>query len=255
MTTVQPAGQSKRDLRGTWPQAILSLAGSILLILGIRWAFFEPYVIPSGSMIPSLLIHDHILVNKFSYGVRLPFSNLWLVRYSTPKRGDVIVFKSHSDDSVFLVKRVVGLPGEQIEIDPQGNLLVDGRRLSRKPLSKERALEILKGWPAEEREAFADRYEIAEQSDDSSRSHLVAQTREEKRAAQGPFKVPPNSLFMVGDNRDNSSDSRVSGAISMDRILGRASLIWLSCEETLPDASQVCDPNSMRWERIFKGIR
>ncbi|NJM10246.1 MAG: signal peptidase I [Bdellovibrionaceae bacterium] len=100
--------------------------GSFLLavtaILAFRWMLFEPYVIPSGSMIPTLLIHDHILVSKFSYGVRIPFTKKWLFKSSDPKRGDIVVFRSVEDNGYFMIKRVVGLPGDKIEVDSEGYL-------------------------------------------------------------------------------------------------------------------------------------
>ncbi|HVK62428.1 MAG TPA: signal peptidase I [Bdellovibrionales bacterium] len=174
----------KTDKRGTWLQALGSLTGAVLLILTIRWALFEPYVIPSGSMLPTLQIRDHIFVNKFAYGIRLPFSSHYLIRFGEPKRGDIIVFRSVDDDDIFLVKRVVGLPGETLE----------------------------------------------------------------------GVTVPPDSYFMMGDNRENSADSRVWGVLPMNRILGRASLIWLSCEETLSESNQLCDPSTIRWNRIFMRV-
>ena len=85
--------QTRISKKGTWDQAILTFLFPIALVLGLRWAFIEPFVIPSGSMIPNLLIHDHILVKKFAYGLRLPFADKWLVRWANPERGQVAVFK------------------------------------------------------------------------------------------------------------------------------------------------------------------
>jgi signal peptidase I len=97
-----------------WTDGWGSIFLAIMVALTIRWAFFEAYVIPSGSMFPSLLLHDHIFVNKFVYGLRVPFSEKWLVKFSEPKRGDVVVFKYPRDMSTFFIKRVVGLPGDRI---------------------------------------------------------------------------------------------------------------------------------------------
>src|ERR1700722_11269256 len=90
-----------------------SFVGAILAILAFRWLLFEPFVIPSGSMIPTLLVHDHILVSKSAYGVRIPFSKTWILDFGNPKRGDVVVFKS-TEGSYFMIKRVIGIPGDKI---------------------------------------------------------------------------------------------------------------------------------------------
>lgn len=245
-----------KNLKGTWPQALLSLTGAVLIILGIRWAFFEPYVIPSGSMIPTLLIHDHILVNKFAYGVHVPFSTSWLFRFSHPRRGDVIVFRSVEDSGIFIVKRVIGLPGDEVRVGARGQLEINGQPVPRRRLSADEAGLRIAGWPEEERTDFLENYDFYDETLDGQ-THLALEARdreESPRAGQGPFRVKADELFMMGDNRDNSSDSRVWGGLPVDRVLGRASAIWMSCEETLPDASQLCHPQTMRWYRMFKGI-
>lgn len=242
-----------RDLRGTWPQALASLFVSILIVMTVRWALFEPYVIPSGSMIPTLLVHDHILVNKFSYGVRLPFSSIWLWQMASPQRGDIIVFKSVEQDDIFVVKRVVGLPGDEIRVSAEGELIINDQPVPRRVLSAVEVADRLKTWPSEDRHAYAEQFQFAEETLDG-RSHLVIRSSSALEMEQGPFVVPEGSIFMMGDNRDNSADSRQWGALPIDRILGRASLIWLSCEETLPDANQICDPKAIRWSRVFEGI-
>ncbi len=247
-----------RDLRGTWGQALCSLFGAVLLILSIRWAFIEPYVIPSGSMIPTLLVHDHIFVNKFSYGIRLPFTTEWLLRFAQPQRGDVIVFRSVEDASVFVVKRVIGLPGDEIRVAANGQLIINGKAIERRPVEEAEAAKLVETWPEQDRSDLLEKFAFFEEDLDG-RKHIAIQERgdslPDQEAVQGPYKVLPNSLFMMGDNRDNSSDSRVWGSLPIDRVLGRASLIWLSCEETLPEANQLCDVNTMRWERMPKGIQ
>lgn len=245
--------QRAKDLRGTWLQAFASLFFSIVLILTVRWALFEPYLIPSGSMIPSLLIHDHILVNKFSYGIRLPFTNIWAAKFGLPKRGDIVVFKSVEQDGIFVVKRVIGLPGDEIRITANGELVINGRTMPKRNLSAAETARLLKDWPDEERRAYLERFEFAEENLDGHK-HLAIRNPSESSLEQGPYQVPPGSIFMMGDNRDNSADSRVWGALPLDHILGRASLIWLSCEETLPQANQICDPKTIRWGRVFEEI-
>ncbi|MES2856538.1 MAG: signal peptidase I [Bdellovibrionota bacterium] len=224
----------KQDRHGTWLQAIGSLFGAVLLILGIRWAVFEPYVIPSGSMLPSLLIRDHIFVNKFAYGVRLPFSSRYLVSFGKPERGEVIVFRSVESDDIFLVKRVVGLPGDEIEVKGDGSLVINGKSVAREIVDETEDGLLLY---SEELEPVHIGYDDPSITNDPR-----------------TFKVPEDSYFMMGDNRDHSADSRVWGMLPSNRILGRASIIWLSCEETLSESNQLCNPETIRWNRLFKRV-
>jgi signal peptidase I len=246
--------EKRKDLRGTWPQALVSLFGAILLILGIRWALFEPYVIPSGSMIPTLLVHDHILVNKLAFGLRVPFTSKWLMRFSLPKRGDVLVFRSVGDDGTFLVKRVVGLPGDELNVAEDGQVSINGQAVLRRVLTQEEATSLVSNWPEEARTNILNMDDFIEETLDG-RKHIALRERDVKGRTQDPIRVPEDSLFMMGDNRDESSDSRVWGTLPIDRVLGRASWIWLSCEETLAEMNQLCDPKTMRWDRIMKSIK
>jgi signal peptidase I len=243
---------SQRDLRGTWPKAILSLVGAMVFILAIRWALVEPYVIPSGSMIPTLLIHDHIFVNKFAYGFRLPFATHYLVRFAPPARGDVIVFRSVEDDDVFLVKRVIGLPGDDIQMKDDG-LYVNGKAVPLKLETPDQKLKVLQDWTPENRQEAIQANDIFNETLDS-KVHPIFRDRSERQAESAIVKVPADHLFMSGDNRDHSADSRMWGTLPIDRVLGRASIIWLSCEEALAQTNQLCNPQTMRWKRLFKSV-
>lgn len=224
------------------------------MILGIRWAFFEPYVIPSGSMIPTLLINDHILVNKFSYGLHVPFSTKWLVRFGLPIRGDVIVFRSVDDESVFIIKRVIGLPGDEITVDPKGIVSVNGEALKQDPLSDDEMQDWFRLWPPEDVDALMESNHLRKETI-GGHEHIALLARDQVHVTQGPYKVPEDSLFMMGDNRDNSSDSRVWGTLPMNHVLGRATFIWLACEATMPESGNLCDPKTLRLDRMFRGIR
>ncbi len=112
---MSPTPETK-NLKGTWDQAILTFLLPILLVLGVRWAFVEPFVIPSGSMIPNLLIHDHIIVKKFSYGLHIPFGDVWIAQWSAPQRGDIVVFKYPENPDVYYIKRLIGLPGIELKL-------------------------------------------------------------------------------------------------------------------------------------------
>src|SRR5579862_6742807 len=109
--------KDENDKRGTLSSGFGSLSVAILVALAIRWLLVEAYVIPSGSMLPSLLIQDHIFVNKLIYGVRVPFSKQWLAHFRLPTKGEVIVFRFPEDESTFFIKRVIGTPGDKVAWD------------------------------------------------------------------------------------------------------------------------------------------
>jgi signal peptidase I len=209
------------DLRVTWQKSLLSLMIPILIILAIRWALFEPYIIPSGSMLPNLLIHDHVLVNKFAYGIRLPFSKQYLFQWSQVKRGDIIVFRYPKDPDIFYVKRVLGLPGEKIRW--QGHKVwINDQPVKQKETGPNRFLE----------------------------ERWLLEYQDGGYAEDGEYEIGKDEVFVMGDHRDNSSDSRVWGGVQMDLILGRVSRIWMSCNKMLDPSIRLCDPTSIRWERL-----
>ena len=204
-------------------------------------------------MLPTLLIHDHIFVNKFAYGFRLPFATHYLFRYDSPKRGDVLVFRSVEDDNVFLVKRVVGLPGDEIQIKTDG-LYVNAKRAPVSELSSENIHQLLSDWTPADRQEAIDQNKIFNETLDG-RIHPVFRSNEKRLEESELVKVPQGHLFMSGDNRDRSADSRSWGTLPIDRVLGRASLIWLSCEEALAQTNQLCNPQTMRWRRLLSRVR
>lgn len=229
--------KTPRSLKGTWNQAILTFLFPILLVMGVRWALIEPFVIPSGSMIPNLLIHDHILVKKFSYGLHLPFSNLWLMQWSTPERGQVVVFKYPENPDVYYIKRLVGLPGDVVEVQ-SGRITLNGEKL---PLT------ALQEKGAEERFSYY-------QEKNGSSTYTVRFLSEEAQGESQVFTVPQGQYFFMGDNRDQSSDSRFWGFVKNEYIVGNAWVIWLSCESTLPTMTFVCDPSQVRFQRLFQKV-
>lgn len=225
-----------KDKKGTWYQAILSFIIPVLLVLGIRWALIEPFVIPSGSMLPNLMVHDHIIVNKTSFGLKIPFTNHWVVKWATPKRGDVLVFRYPLNPDVFYIKRLIGLPGDNLKIK-DGVITVNDQPLSMVALS------------GESREPgylyFREKNDGAEY--DIRFLSLLDDVYKE-------YTIPAGEYFFMGDNRDESSDSREWGFVKEDYLVGKAVLIWLSCESMLPTMKYMCDPSQIRSERLLKFI-
>lgn len=221
-----------------------SLLPALLIALGIRAFLFEPFSIPSGSMLPTLQIGDYVVVTKFAYGVRLPFTNTMLWQRKIPERGDVIVFERPTVPPETLIKRVIGLPGEEVRI-VGGKLVVDGVEQPSELLESEYAyddyIEMLQQWIA----ARADLHVEAlrnENGGEGSR-HFVLLSDRLGRHDEGPFRVPEGHLLVLGDNRDNSADSRAFGTVPLGHVRGRADVIGFSWGK-----------DGLRTDRILKGI-
>lgn len=242
MEALFPSGtlMPEKNLKGTWSQALLSLFLPIFLIMFVRWALIETFVIPSSSMVPNLLIHDHIFVTKFDYGLKVPFSNQWMLKINPPKRGEVIVFKYPENPDVYYVKRLVGLPGDKIEL--QGLQL----KINGVPTPIDSVPPVSGLQDSESFDYFLEKM--------GEKSHLVRYFKNKENIQTESFEVPPGHYFMMGDNRDQSSDSRYWGFVPDENLVGKVRRIWLSCEETLPSNTMICDPSKIRMERFFKKV-
>lgn len=239
-----------------WTEGWGSLFLAVFIALFIRWGFIEAYVIPSGSMLPSLLIHDHIFVNKLTYGLRVPFSENWLVKFNEPKRGEVIVFKFPKDMSTFFIKRIVGEPGDKIYYE-NGTLYINDKPMDKKvPVSSAdfawlRDLDFQRdGNINDSRENYVHFTEELQGT-----NHSILLRKGDIYETYGPVVIPEDHLFVMGDNRMNSSDSRVWGFLPKKNILGRAMFVWLSCEETIPALPFLCNPMTIRWTRFFHQVQ
>ncbi len=193
-------------------------------------------------MVPSVWPYDFILVDKSAYGIRVPFSKKWLTSLSLPERGDIVVFKSVDENPIYMVKRVVGLPGDVISFDDKGFLFLNGDKQSGDQELDEPSLPFLshrKGQFYFVRETVGEK------------SVLLMLGRGSLNYEQGPYKVPDNHVFVLGDNRNNSQDSRAWGFLPAKNLMGKVTRVWLSCEATAEKAPFLCHPSTIRWNRIF----
>ena len=194
-------------------------------------------MIPSGSMKPTLLVQDYVMVKKWAYGLRIPFSEKWLIGPALPGRGDVVVFKSKEESGHFMVKRVVGLPGDEIEVNDEGKISVNGKPFAyggELPSSEDDHIEF-------EENNGRKSYRVRYMADMSDHQHKT--------------KVPAGEIFFMGDNRDHSMDSRFWGSLPINRIVGQVSIIWMSCEDNDEISSFLCSPEYFRRQRIFTRVR
>jgi signal peptidase I len=206
----------------------------LLAVLVIRSFLFEPFRIPSGSMMPTLLTGDFIFVNKFAYGLRLPVINTKIVEIGEPQRGDVIVFRLPMDPSVNYVKRVVGLPGDAVEYDP-GN-----KRIT---INGEPVLVEVVGPYDDEPDTILGYEQLGEHR------HRVLFIRGARPSPGGKYEVPSGHYFVMGDHRDNSQDGRyldLVGYIPEGNIVGRATGVWMNWRWPSEGGPQ--------WNRIGEGI-
>ncbi len=227
-----------------------SIGIAVAIALLLRAFVVEAFQIPSGSMIPTLEVGDHIFVAKFSYGLGIPFTDKKIFEYSFPKRGDVIVFKFPQDHSTDYIKRVVGLPGDRLELR-QNELFINDRPMPREHVGIYRYSEGGRGY-VDEKEC-----DLWVETLDDNR-HQDIQEMGRQPASFGPITVPAGNVFVMGDNRDNSSDSRVWGTVKHDLIKGKALIVWwsrASVDEAPWYAQPVAWAKSIRFKRFFSVVR
>lgn len=192
----------------------------LLAVLVIRAFVFEPFRIPSKSMVPTLLVGDFVVVSKFSYGLRLPVTHTKIWDTGEPKRGDVMVFRYPDDPSEDYIKRVIGLPGDTISYQNE-QLYINGKPVPRKELG------IYSGPDAN---LYDQMIEFVESLPDDKRKHDILHTVGRRGPEVKNIKVPKGHYFVMGDNRDNSSDSRIWGFVPEHNLVGKADMIWMSID-------------------------
>ena len=209
---------------------------TVLVLFAFRSAIADWNDVPTGSMKPTIIEGDRVFVNKLAYDLKVPFTTWHIAQWDNPKRGDIVVFFSPADGQR-LVKRVIGLPGDRIELK-NNQLFVNGEAVKYDSLPQKTVEELPSGEQAKHSYATE---ELA------GHSHPVMATPALPAPRTfGPVIVPEGKYFMMGDNRDNSFDSRFYGCVDRDRIVGRASAVVLSLD--------YADHYLPRWHRFFTGL-
>jgi signal peptidase I len=216
-----------------WRKEIRPLLIMALVLFSIRSSLADWNSVPTGSMKPTILEGDRIFVNKLAYDLKVPFTTLHLAEWSAPNRGDIVVFYSPKDGTR-LVKRAIGLPGDVIELR-HDQLIINGESVNYKPVRDELLRDV----------AAAERAQSVYASEElPGRTHVVAGIPAVPAMRDfGPYRVPDNCYFMMGDNRDNSFDSRYFGAVQRSQIVGRATAVVTSTDHWHP-----------RWDRFFSSL-
>jgi signal peptidase I len=222
-----------------WLDWTAGLFPVIVIVFLLRSFLFEPFKIPTGSMIPTLMVGDLILVNKFTYGIRLPVINKKIVEMNSPQRGDVMVFRYPPKPSMDYIKRVIGLPGDEV------SYLNKQLRINGQPLPKTVEKDFLDPDTLRYSQQFTEVIPRGDKAEGGSRTHRllndadrpafipgVSQFSGEENcrySAEGVVcKVPAGHYFMMGDNRDNSLDSRYWGFVPEQNIVGKAFFVWMN---------------------------
>ena len=241
-------------------EVVMTVVYAILIALTVRTVAFEPFNIPSGSMIPTLLVGDYIFVSKWSYGYSrysLPLSLPIIpgrLFGSSPQRGDVAVFRFPPDPSEDYIKRVIGLPGDTVQMI-HGVLFLNGKEVPKERVSDyvdrdlngnvqrvARFIETLPGGP----HGDGVRHEI----------DTLSQTHDGPYDNTPPYVVPPAHYFMMGDNRDNSNDSRGAvGMVPIENFVGKATIVFFSTNQSAAVWEFWKWPWAVRWDRLFHSVR
>ena len=204
----------KAKQKSTFREYTEAIFIALLLALFIRTFVVQAFKIPSGSMLNTLLIGDHILVNKFIYGVKVPFTQATIIPISNPKRGDIVVFRFPEDPKKDFIKRVVGIGGDVVEI--------------------------------KNKQVYVNQEKVNGDYDIKFIDPGISSGRKSHRDNLGPISVPEDALFVMGDNRDNSHDSRFWGFVDVKEVKGKAFMIYWSWNN---------ERFGVRWSRLGDFLR
>lgn len=232
-----PSHKTKSKFRETLEALLTALVVAFL----IRSFVIEPFKIPSRSMVPTLLVGDHIFVNKFSYGMRIPWTRWWPIKGNDPKRGEVVVFIYPRDESLDFIKRCVGVPGDEVRYDGR-EFYLNGKKIEKKDykiegIDPQESRQLVIANPEEFPEPFRkipyaqnyDQFTIGLEKLDGH-DHFVQYYNAFHQGEPFTLTVPEGHFFMMGDNRDQSADSREWGFVPRENLKGKALFIWLSLD-------------------------
>ena len=243
---------AKKKEKDSLKDNIKTLGIAVVIAIGFRSFLFEPFNIPSGSMIPTLLAGDYLFVSKYSYGYSrysfpfgaVPFDDR--IMASEPERGDVVVFRLPSNVSVDYIKRVVGLPGDKIQLK-QGQLYVNDTLVPRRFVGSQT---VSLGYRDVEVRAF-------EETMDNGKTYLIHEFGDNDQMDNTKiYEVPEGHYFMMGDNRDRSKDSRFAdvGFVPFENLIGRAEFLFFSVDQSARIWEFWKWPFAIRYSRIANGI-
>lgn len=249
-----PRGQLHRRARYELWDTVRTIVYAILIALLARTVAYEPFNIPSSSMVPTLLVGDYLFVSKYSYGYSrysLPFGVPLIadrIFFTAPERGDVAVFKLPSDNHTDYIKRIVGLPDDEIQMK-EGRLYINGEKVKRE------AIEDFTMWNSHGAPKAVRQYV---ETLPGGRSYRILEASDEGQLDNTPvYKVPPGHYFAMGDNRDNSLDSRAKhgvGFVPQDNLVGRAEVLFFSVN----GGTRVWEvwkwPVAIRFRRFFLSV-
>ncbi len=229
-------------------ESLRGIVGALLLALAIRSFLVEPFTIPSGSMLDTLQVGDFVFVSKLSYRAEIPYSifplkvpggGTTLAEWDTPERGDIIVFRYPRDPSIDYIKRVIGIPGDTVEVRAH-QIVLNGTLWQRS---------YTRGGIVRDERCGENKAQVYLEDNGDRKYEVVIGELHGQLADFGPVKVPEGQLFMMGDHRDQSSDSRVWGFAPIHNVKGRALFVWLSldpCQGLL---------HKLRWDRLGDAVR
>lgn len=248
------AKNARKKKAGNLGETVRTVGYAVAIALVVRTFLFEPFNIPSGSMIPSLLIGDYLFVSKYTYGYSRhsfpmsmgPFSGRLFE--NAPQRGDVAVFKLPTDARIDYIKRVIGLPGDTVQV-AGGVLYING-----KPVERQRIDDYV---ARDERGNITRLAQYVETLPEGRKHRIVEVTDQGRLDDTEPYKVPTGHYFMMGDNRDNSLDSRVLshvGYVPAENLVGRAEILFFSSDSSASWWQPWKWFKAVRFSRFFSGV-